>query len=101
MAYLPQDVDLVRAGRRLLETEDVDRDVVARRDRPFPGRAEMDARRMAGSLERALECPGEVIVAPPLGDLPLRDADPQAVVPGRCPASKGLADRGGCDGRFD
>ena len=75
MADLPQDVDLVRPGRGLLETEDVDGDVVTRRDGALPGRAEVDARRMAGSLERALQCPSEVVVAPALGDAPVRDAD--------------------------
>ena len=52
MADLPQDIDLVRPGRGLLEAEDVDGDVVARRDGAFPGRAEMDARR-DGPIARA------------------------------------------------
>ena len=85
MADLPQQVDLAAAGRRLLQAEEVDGDVLARGRRPSPSRAGSGPGRVAGPLERALEGPREVVVAPALGDVAARDADAQAVAGRRRP----------------
>ena len=69
MADLPQDVDLAASGRRLLQPEQVDGDVVARGRRRAPVGQEVDTRRVAGPLERPLEGTREVVVAPVLGDV--------------------------------
>ena len=51
VADLPQEVDLAAVGRRLLEPEQVDGDVVAGRCGGGPVGQEVDPRRVTGALE--------------------------------------------------
>ena len=48
---------------------------------------------MPAPLERPLDGPREVVVAPALGHLPARDADPDAEPVGPGPGDEGVADR--------
>ena len=94
VADLPQEVDLTRPDRCLLEPEHMDRDVLAGGDLIAPLGQELQTRRMARSLERALQGPREMVVAPTLDDVPARDADPERIASRRCPPLETVADRG-------
>src|SRR4051794_3119666 len=95
MTDLPEKIELAAASRRLLESKDVQGDVVARADPTVPIRKEMHPSRMPGTLERPLQGTCKVIVTPAVDDLPAGNADPEAIACRGCPRCEGIADRSG------
>ena len=83
VADLPQDVDLRRPVVRLLIAEHVDGRILPGGGRGTPIAHESDARRITGPFEVTLEGPGEVVVAPDVGVLPVGGTDPDGD-PSRC-----------------
>ena len=101
MADLPQDVDLRRPVVGLLIAEDVDGRILPGGRRGPPIAHESDARRITGPLEVALEGPGEVVVAPDVGVLPVGRTDPDGD-PSRChPGEQQVAQERSAVGAFE
>src|SRR5436305_10488186 len=93
MADLPKQVDLSNAGGGLTSPEHVERDVVPGSDRRRPLRQHLQPGWMARALERALERPPEVVIAPCRRDLPGRRPDPDRDAGRRRPSGQRGPDR--------